>query len=268
MTKLKGKKTGMSGFRRKKEGKNKTKRRGLVAGYLWIEIGSLLHERADGKPETVGQRKVISAADQLMLFRRMRLLLMMLLLVVVGITHELVAVMAAASAIVPFVGRESSHHPHGQGNEDVGQSQKEPNLQSQRIHKREESARRRRRHLIFFFIHFRVSSSSSREIDIFKEKGLAPVGQQLYIYILFKCVFVCVRVREKDLWIESTSLAQKGARNEPETIGDGELILDDIALGVARVRVVPLVRRESRHYKQSETHQDVGRHHVLLVRNY
>ena len=64
------------------------------------------------------------------------------------------------------------------------------------------------------------------------------------------------------LGIESRSLAQEGARNEPETVGDGKLVLDHVAVGVARVRVVPLVRRETRHDEQRETHQDVGGHHV------
>ena len=29
--------------------------------YLGIEIGSLLHERADRKPETIGQREIVAA---------------------------------------------------------------------------------------------------------------------------------------------------------------------------------------------------------------
>lgn len=65
-----------------------------------------------------------------------------------------------------------------------------------------------------------------------------------------------------DLRIESRSLTKKRSRNEPEAVGDGELILDDVAVAVARVRIVPLVGREARHNKQSETDQDVGGHDV------
>ena len=65
-----------------------------------------------------------------------------------------------------------------------------------------------------------------------------------------------------DLGIESRSLTEESASNEPETVGDGELILDHVAFGVARVRVVPLVRREARHDKEGETDEDVGRHDV------
>jgi hypothetical protein len=65
-----------------------------------------------------------------------------------------------------------------------------------------------------------------------------------------------------DLRIESRSLTQKSSRYEPETVGDGELILDHVAVSVARVRVVPFVRRETRHDKESETDQDVGGHDV------
>lgn len=66
----------------------------------------------------------------------------------------------------------------------------------------------------------------------------------------------------RDLWIESRSLTEKGSGNEPETVGDGELILDHVAVAVARMRVVPLVRGEAGHDKESETDQDVGGHDV------
>lgn len=67
---------------------------------------------------------------------------------------------------------------------------------------------------------------------------------------------------EADLGIETGSLAQEGARNEPEAVGDGELVFDDVAVVVARMRVVPFVGREARHDEQRETDQDVGGHDV------
>lgn len=44
------------------------------------------------------------------------------------------------------------------------------------------------------------------------------------------------------------------------------MILDDVALRVAWMGVVPLVGREPRHDKESETDQDVGGHDVLEKR--
>lgn len=57
-------------------------------------------------------------------------------------------------------------------------------------------------------------------------------------------------------------MSQERARNEPETIGDGKLVLDDVAFGVTWMWVVPLVGREPSHDKERETDQDVGRHDV------
>lgn len=36
---------------------------------LWIQIGSLLHQGANGKPKAVGQREIIFAAQQLRLLK-------------------------------------------------------------------------------------------------------------------------------------------------------------------------------------------------------
>ncbi len=77
---------------------------------------------------------------------------------------------------------------------------------------------------------------------------------------MFCDVSLCVW--DENLWIESGSLAEKSAGNEPETIGDGKLVLDDVALGVAGVRVVPFVGRETGHDKEGETDQDVSGHNV------
>ena len=65
-----------------------------------------------------------------------------------------------------------------------------------------------------------------------------------------------------DLRIETRSLSQEGARYEPETVGDGELILYNISFIIAGVRIVPLVRWEASHDEQSETDEDVGSHDI------
>lgn len=40
------------------------------------------------------------------------------------------------------------------------------------------------------------------------------------------------------------------------------MVLDDVALGVAGMRVVPFVGRETGHDKEGETDQDVSGHNV------
>lgn len=56
-----------------------------------------------------------------------------------------------------------------------------------------------------------------------------------------------------NLGVEARSLPEEGTSNEPEAVGYGELVLDDVRLRGAGVRVVPLVGREPRHDKEGET---------------
>jgi len=60
----------------------------------------------------------------------------------------------------------------------------------------------------------------------------------------------------------NVTLLHEGADAEPETVDERELVLDDVAVGVARVRVVPLVRTESGQHEQRQTHHHVRRQHV------
>ena len=57
-------------------------------------------------------------------------------------------------------------------------------------------------------------------------------------------------------------LSEEGSRDEPEWVWDAELVLHDLALGDAGVRVVPLVRAEPGHHEEGERHQHVGRKNV------
>ena len=57
-------------------------------------------------------------------------------------------------------------------------------------------------------------------------------------------------------------LSEKRSSDEPERVGDAELVLHDLALGDAGVRVVPLVRAEPGHHEEGERHQHVGRKNV------
>ena len=60
------------------------------------------------------------------------------------------------------------------------------------------------------------------------------------------------------LGVESRSLSEEGTGDEPETVGHGELILHYVRFCEARMRVVPLVGRETSHDEQSEADQQVG----------
>ena len=64
------------------------------------------------------------------------------------------------------------------------------------------------------------------------------------------------------LWRKSGSLFEQGASNEPEGVGNGELVLHDVWFRVAWVGIVPLVRRKPGHDEHGEAHQDVGSHDV------
>lgn len=64
------------------------------------------------------------------------------------------------------------------------------------------------------------------------------------------------------LRVEPAALSQEGAGDKPETVADAKLVLDHVAVGQTRVRIVPLVRAEARHHKEGETHEHVGGEHV------
>ena len=57
-------------------------------------------------------------------------------------------------------------------------------------------------------------------------------------------------------------MSQEGTSDEPETVGHRELILHYVRFCVARMWVVPLVRRETSHDEQSEADQQVGCQYV------
>ena len=57
-------------------------------------------------------------------------------------------------------------------------------------------------------------------------------------------------------------MLHQGPDAEPETVEQGELVLDDVAVGIAGVRIVPLVRTEPSEDKQGETDDQVGDQHV------
>lgn len=61
-----------------------------------------------------------------------------------------------------------------------------------------------------------------------------------------------------NLWIKARALSQECAGYEPEAVRHRKLVLDDVVLLVARMRIVPLVRREARHNKQRERDEHVG----------
>ena len=58
------------------------------------------------------------------------------------------------------------------------------------------------------------------------------------------------------------TLLHQRADTEPEAVDERELVLDNIAMSVARMRVVPLVRTEASEYEQRQTHHHVRRQHV------
>lgn len=133
----------------------------------------MLHQSANGKPETVGQREIVAAGQHRLIAAKQGIVIELVVVVVLLLLlHDLVdaaanaarqvvvavvtpaAQPAAVHIVVPLVRREAGHHPHGERDEDVGQQQKEPNLHGQRIHKREEPRRRRRRNLVITRILF------------------------------------------------------------------------------------------------------------------
>lgn len=64
------------------------------------------------------------------------------------------------------------------------------------------------------------------------------------------------------LGIEPAALPEEGAGDEPETVADAKLVLDHVALGQTRMRIVPLVRAEASHHEEGEAHEHVGGEHV------
>ena len=57
-------------------------------------------------------------------------------------------------------------------------------------------------------------------------------------------------------------MLHKRSNRKPQTVQQRELVLHDIRVGVTRVRVVPLVRTESRENEQHEADEKIGCHHV------
>ena len=82
------------------------------------------------------------------------------------------------------------------------------------------------------------------------------LNNQLHMHV---CVCNASRVGNE---IRIKHLSEKSSSDEPEWVGDWELILHDVVLSVAGVRVVPLVRWEPGHHKQGEANQDVGGQHI------
>lgn len=56
------------------------------------------------------------------------------------------------------------------------------------------------------------------------------------------------------LRVEPAALSEEGAGDEPETVADGKLVLDHVALGQTRMRIVPLVRAEACHHEEGKAH--------------
>ena len=50
------------------------------------------------------------------------------------------------------------------------------------------------------------------------------------------------------------TLLHEWSNSEPKTVQDGELILDNLGFGLARMWILPLVRRETSQNKQHKTH--------------
>ena len=57
-------------------------------------------------------------------------------------------------------------------------------------------------------------------------------------------------------------LSQKRPCDEPKRIGDRKLILHEVIIWITRVGVVPLVRRETCHYKQGEAHHNISGEYI------
>lgn len=64
------------------------------------------------------------------------------------------------------------------------------------------------------------------------------------------------------LWVEPAALSEESASDEPETVADSELVLDDVVFRQTRMRIVPLVRTESCHDEEGEADQHIGREDV------
>ena len=50
------------------------------------------------------------------------------------------------------------------------------------------------------------------------------------------------------------TLLHEGADGEPKAVHDGELVVRDIGVLVARMRILPFIRREARNHKQHKAH--------------
>jgi len=58
------------------------------------------------------------------------------------------------------------------------------------------------------------------------------------------------------------TLLHERSDSKPQTVGQRELIMDDVAIRITRMRIVPLVRTESSHNEQYETNDQIGNQHV------
>ena len=79
---------------------------------LRVDVGALLHQRADSKPEAVGEGE--------------------------HVLHHLV-VGVARVRVVPLVGAEAGEHEHQHADEEVGGDHVDPDLDGERVEEREEA---------------------------------------------------------------------------------------------------------------------------------
>ena len=85
--------------------------------YLWVEVGTLLHEGPDREPEAVGEGEVIFYDKQSGL-----------------------AVACTGTGFAPLVGWEPCHHPYCDRHHDVGPKHVQPDLHSEWVQEREQTA--------------------------------------------------------------------------------------------------------------------------------
>ena len=64
------------------------------------------------------------------------------------------------------------------------------------------------------------------------------------------------------IWIQIGALLHQRPNGEPETVGDGELVLLHVVFGVTGMRIVPLVRGETGYDIDGDRHQTIGCEHI------
>lgn len=102
---------------------------------------------------------------------------------------------------------------------------------------------------LILVLFFKLISNDAHEID----------WLVVYLFVEIRFLFL-----EKDsnggiyLGVQSWALSKERAGDEPETVGDAELVFDDIRLGEAGMRVVPFVGREPGHDEEREADEEVG----------